>query len=261
MQFASVGDFVFALDARTSVLPLRLFELQSRSAEDLQQELETVGALERRLAGVVDDHDRHARSCIDALKALGSHAISKDHEWRFIIQQICLGEGDRETFLRAALECYLRYLGGRRAVVRAILDARQPVAGAAFEPEKATVMFDVAVLPEPSAHEPLQRLPQGEAVTLRLADGTSVSVTLARHHFSLIHNRDWSLVADNGKRYVLRHGLNSVGRGRGNDVPLDPDYRNVSRTHLLAQPLDSDAIVLTDVSSYGTFVPRAAIAS
>ncbi len=98
-------------------------------------------------------------------------------------------------------------------------------------------------------------------MTIKLARGASISLKLARHQFSLSHQRGWSLMADNGKCYTLHPGVNSVGRGRDNDVPLDPDFRNVSRKHLLAQPLDGDVIMLTDVSAHGTYVPPTALAS
>jgi hypothetical protein len=129
------------------------------------------------------------------------------------------------------------------------------------EHAKATMMFTSDGEARPFSRDELRRLPQGEAVTIKLARGGAISLKLARHRFSLTHNRDWTLVADNGKTYTLHAGVNCVGRGRDNDVSLDADFRNVSRRHLLAQPLADDVIVLTDLSSHGTYVPPTGLAS
>lgn len=95
-----------------------------------------------------------------------------------------------------------------------------------------------------------------------MARGSAISLKLAKHPFSLTHNREWTLVAADGKIYTLHAGVNRVGRGRDNDVALlDADFRNVSRQHLLAQPLADDVMVLTDISVHGTYAPPAALAS
>ena len=68
---------------------------------------------------------------------------------------------------------------------------------------------------------------------------------------------------DRGRRQKLSlaRGINRVGRARDNDVALDADFRNVSRQHLLAQPVADDAIVPTDISAHGTYVSPTALAS
>jgi len=96
---------------------------------------------------------------------------------------------------------------------------------------------------------------------LRLEHGREVTIALARHRFAIAHDRGWALIADGGQRYVLRDGVNSVGRGRDNSIAVDSTLRNVSRKHLLVEPVGKDALVLTDLSSTGTFIPQTAIAS
>ena len=268
LSFQSPTDFAFSLNARTGVLPIRLSELQTRTLIELEIESTTVHKLEDRLAQIIREYDVDGHSCAEAIARIGPQTFTKDHDWRTIVQQVMAWDGDRDAYMREALTCYLRYLSGRRTVVDSICSIRTREFGdssahgqSEFSPDKATVMLSPEQSAAMLAEASLRRLPQGEPVTLHLARGSAISLELARHRFSLIHNQDWSLVADNGKSYVLRDGLNSVGRGRNNDVSLDADFRNVSRTHLLAQPLGSDAIALTDVSSYGTYVQMTALAS
>ena len=267
LHFSSVADFAFSLKARTGVLPLRLYELQTRLRSELESELVTLSALAKRLRAIAADYDHHQTSCADAVARMGTQIFSKDYDWRVIMGQIAATGSGRDLFMRAGLAGYLHYLDGRQEVLRALSESRIAAATGskrtrehAFAPDQATIAMSLGQRAIVIAEADLQRLPQGEAVTVRLARGATIALKLARHEFALTHNQHWSLVADNGKRYVLRDGLNSVGRGRDNDVALDADFRNVSRRHLLAQPLGSDTIALTDVSSYGTYVSYKALA-
>ena len=56
-------------------------------------------------------------------------------------------------------------------------------------------------------------------------------------------------------RHVLATGQNTVGRGSENDITLGTEFRDVSRRHLIAEPIDDHIILLTDISSHGTFAP------
>jgi predicted component of type VI protein secretion system len=63
------------------------------------------------------------------------------------------------------------------------------------------------------------------------------------------------LTDTHAKRFLLQDGRNTVGRGHDNDIALDADFRNVSRRHMIIEPEDEFAILLTDLSSHGTYVP------
>ena len=267
LHFSDVADFEFALGARTGVLPARLHELMQRSGTELEAELQGIRTLDQRLGGIIDAQDSLRQPCGPAIAHLGVAVFSKDYEWRGMFARLLELPPECDRFLRTALIQYRHYLSARLSTVRLVTGMQAATAGGnaalddSAEHARATMMFtsDGGLLP--LRRDELRRLPQGEAVTLRLARGSAISLKLARHHFSLTHNRDWTLVADNGKTYTLHAGVNCVGRGRDNDVSLDSDFRNVSRKHLLAQPLDDDVILLTDISSHGTYVPPTALAS
>lgn len=264
LLFENLSDFEFALGARTGVLPSRLHELMHRSAAELDAELQGIRNLDQRLGEILEASEKLQVPCGPAVAQLGVSVFSKDFDWRSLFTRLVELPLAADRHVRSAIAQYRQYLAARLATVRMVADLKT-VAGDLDEAveghAKATVMFtnDGAMLP--FNRDELRRLPQGEAVTLKLAPGSAISLKLARHQFSLAHNRGWTLVADNGKTYTLHAGVNCVGRGRDNDVSLDADFRNVSRKHLLAQPLDDDVIMLTDISSHGTYVPPTALAS
>ena len=265
--FANPVAFDFCIAPRTAVPALRISELYSRAGSALEAEVASLRALEDQLTALLDDNRARGISLLDSFERIGVMIISKDHGWRSIFQQLLLAGNRREQYLELAIGRYLEYLAQRRDVIGSICvlkeNARRAAVtrSAAAAPDSVTQIFDATVTPLAPATLPLRRLPQGEAVTVKLEQGRELQIKLARHCFSLTHGRDWALIADNGQRYVLRDGLNSVGRSRENSIAVDSAFRNVSRKHLLAQPIDGDTIVLTDVSSCGTFVAPTALAS
>lgn len=263
LRFTHLSDFEFALGARTGVLPARLHELMRRSAPKLEAEVLGIRNLDQRIAEILRANDEQAAPCAPAVTQLGVSVFSKDFDWRALFAHLVELPTLDDGYVRAALRKYQQYLNARLSTVRMVLDlqARVPDAEAWENEAKATLMFTADGEMREFSRDELRRLPQGEAVTLRLAPGSAISLKLARHEFSLTHNREWALVADNGKTYTLHAGVNCVGRGRDNDVSIDADFRNVSRKHLLAQPLADDVIQLTDISSHGTYVPPTALAS
>lgn len=263
LRFEHLADFDFALSARTGVLPARLHELMRRSAADLEAEVHGIRNLDQRITDILTANEAQAVPCGPAVAQVGVAVFSKDFDWRSLFAHLVELPASNDIYVRTALRKYQLYLNARLSTVRTVLDllAHAPAMASEQMDAKATVMFTADGEMHEFTRDELRRLPQGEAVTLKLAPGSAISLKLARHQFSLTHNREWALVADNGKTYTLHDGVNCVGRGRDNDVSLDSDFRNVSRKHLLAQPLANDVILLTDISSHGTYVPPTALAS
>lgn len=263
LRFEHLADFDFALSARTGVLPARLHELMRRSAADLEAEVHGIRHLDQRITDILTANEAEAIPCGPAVAQIGVAVFSKDFDWRSLFAHLVELPASDNSYVRMALRKYQLYLNARLSTVRTVLEllAHAPAMASEEMDAKATVMFTADGEMHEFTRDELRRLPQGEAVTLKLAPGSAISLKLARHQFSLTHNREWALVADNGKTYTLHDGVNCVGRGRDNDVSLDSDFRNVSRKHLLAQPLANDVILLTDISSHGTYVPPTALAS
>ncbi|MGR8921749.1 MAG: hypothetical protein ACU85V_19220 [Gammaproteobacteria bacterium] len=261
IAFTDARSLAFCLRTRCAVPADRVAALHDRTEAELDAEASRLATVEHRLGELLQASRDGVVALAPALAQVGAAAFSKDHGWRQVFKRfIELGPAYAEE-AAIALEGYLAYLAERRDVIGSVALLKSGLAAgpetAAPEP-LATSAFDAGSLPTTA---PLRRLPQGRAVTLRLACGEETVIRLARHAFALAHGGGWALIAADGERYTLSEGVNSVGRGRDNNVAVDGRYRNVSRRHLLAQPLGADAIALTDVSSCGTWVAPTALAS
>ena len=107
-----------------------------------------------------------------------------------------------------------------------------------------TVIFDVAAVPgegegEGEGVRSLRRLPVGEAVRVRPPDSGEVDLVLSRHAFKVVLGERHYLVDEAGHDYPLARGRNVVGRQPGNDIVVDPSYRDVSRRSVDCDPLQA----------------------
>ena len=107
---------------------------------------------------------------------------------------------------------------------------------------------------------PLQQLPQGETIRLHALRGHAVDIRIGKYPFKLMNSDGWVLCDPHGRHYPLADGQNLIGLGSESDVALSEEFRNVSRRHMIAEPLDDHVIFLTDISSHGTFAPPLHIA-
>jgi hypothetical protein len=257
--YTSLAEFDFAVSSRTAVPALRLAELMHRPAAELVAESDTLRTLELKLTGIIEDRLEHGISIAATLRQTGVMMFSKDHGWRAIFTSLLETARGHEDYLRVALTRYVDYLAARRDTLRTLVALRAADTAA----EARTTVFEAPppAVSETAITEPMRRLPHGRAVMLRLEEGREIAIRLARHSFALAHGRDWALVTDDGQRYTLRRGINTIGRSRENDVKVNSTLRNISRRHLLLETVGPDAVMVTDLSSSGTFIPPAAIAS
>lgn len=176
-----------------------------------------------------------------------------------------------EGYTRLALIKHLQYLGARREILRMIFtlknkgierETKQTLESTQKLAAVETVLFDVSELSdcEPTEH-PLQRLPQGEAVRVHALPRHPIEIRMAKYVFKLLNDDRWVLYDRAKMRYPLSDRQHLVGRGSENDITLSGEFRNVSRRHLIAEPQHDHVILLTDISSHGTFAPPLQIES
>ena len=106
------------------------------------------------------------------------------------------------------------------------------------------------------------RLPKGEAVILPFNHESTITIQLSKHAFLL----SWidgvlCLTEDDGQRSELQAGKNIIGRDTVCNIAVDSSYRDVSRLHLIIEPLDGDQVRFTDLSAHGTFLPAEVLAN
>ena len=118
VQFASVKEFEFSLNGRTSLPAQKMSELMKLSPRELKAEATTIEEVEKRFQDLLSRSEDTTIS--RAMTRFDPTIFSKDNDWRSIITGLneC-GEEFRE-FKLAALKKYLQYLRSRKAVLKDI---------------------------------------------------------------------------------------------------------------------------------------------
>ncbi len=268
LSFPSVTDFEFALASRTEFPAASIDKLIALSPEKLKRAAISIRDVERRLLQLFTESMDKPGGVGAALGSVDLKLFSQDHGWRDIIEALDNTEPDVDEYKRIAFTKYLQYLGSRQSVLQSIYMQKQGR-------EPATVIVDQDVtrihnetaifdsLQTNSEHDRsarLRQIPRGETVGIKLGDSDEIDIMLSRHKFRLIGGARFRLRDESGADYMLGPGKNIVGRQAGNDVVIDGTYRAVSRRHMIVEPLGERTLLLTDLSSHGTFVPPQCVA-
>lgn len=243
--FRNVQTFGAALAARTA-LPAAAALPASRATRQL----------ERRLAAILNEALASGADCGPPLAALGAGAFSITHDWRAIVGRLLsLGPG-HAPYRRVALTKYLQFLAHvrERAIpVGASADgASLPAAGS-----RAWALATLDGGPARPAAQRSERLPIGEPVPLWADRSGTLLLDLAGHTFALSFGNGWHLTAPHGTYHPLGHGRSTLGRERGNTIVVPAVFRHVSRRHLALEPQSERCVLVTDLSTQGTYVSRA----
>ena len=196
---------------------------------------------------------REPQAADAVLRELGTAFFPVENGWRSLFTRLIQQPNAQPELKRLALEDYRRYLARReaeRAVGAAPAQRRgpPPVAGTqGFEREGA-----------PAPH--LVRLPGGRPVPVRSADEhRPFECRLASCVAWIRSGASPVLAIPDYRTFVLRDGRNLVGREPSGDIVLEPRWPDVSRRHLMIEVTDVGRLILTDLSSFGTFVAQEAV--
>lgn len=265
LHFKSVDDFSFAVESRTSIPCARFDDLQTLTAEQLWTEARSIKSTERMLVNILEEALCRGSDCGTGIENLGVDVFSEDHSWRRLMRALLKLGPAYEGYKRVALIKYMQYLGARQEIIRAVYSLRRGLTyddRARPAPNQDAIWFGETLLFDTTADElsaqrfsDFRRLPRGETIKVHVLPGHPVTIRLATHSFILINDGGWVLYDPDGRAYVLHDGKNVVGRDRMNSVTTSKEYRNLSRRHLIAEPFDDHAVLITDLSSRGTYVP------
>ena len=284
LAFSSPAEFEFGLASRIEFPVRKAARLVERSAEDLEAMAVKLRAVEKRFAAIFARCLEAPQRIGEELAELESGLLSRDHDWREIIQALCEHGSEYDEFKNIALVKYMQYLASRQAVLRSIylekvqgdLDLRAPAADDAPSDEpmqaamtpvsyKETALFDldqgggggggIGGNGDEDGTQTNKPMPRGESVCVRFVDGREIDIKLASHRYKLFPGKHFCLVDESsGVTHLLRPGRNVVGRHSGNEVVIDPAYLAVSRKHVIIEPISDSAAMLTDISSHGTYI-------
>jgi hypothetical protein len=269
VHFRSVEEFDFALSSRTDFPAARVRELVALGPCQLERTASAIREVERRFADVLARSVHEPGLIGEFMRELDLKAVSKDHHWRDIMEGLVRLSPDLDPYKRVALIKYMQYLRARQDIMRSVFvektrgdasaalhAAREAPPAPAVELGDTAVFDHTAVVRGEVRDEGFATLPKGESVRIDLGSARDMELVLAGNRMRLYTGRDWYLADDGGSTYPLRPGKNLVGRHSGCHVVVDAACRSVSRTHLILEPAGEGVVILTDISSHGTEVPR-----
>ncbi len=258
--FGNPEEFDFAIRSRTAVPAARIGALYFKNEQELGNEAQTLVTLEQDLKAALQRHAAEQDTLVGALREIGIMVISKDQGWRLLFDSFIQAGVTNDSYTAILIDRYLEYLAARRDAIGSISLLKASAAGAQQAPSELATGTVEPLAAKTEASASLKRLPQGRRIKLKLVPGRDLTISLARHTFSLSHNNHWSLIARNGERYLLHSGPNSIGRSRRNHISVDSTLKAISRQHLIAEPLGKDEIAITDTSACGTYIVEDSLA-
>jgi len=199
-----------------------------------------------------------------AWRELEAVAFADENDWRGILRTLDERRDLDGRYLRAALANYLKYLAERRDLLETVVRRLGEPVPTRPDGARAGVRDaqDITGFTEVRGDPDYQRLPTRDAVALAAGQDQVVNVYLAHRRLQLVAtDKGWQLRDGDHLRVILREGRFVVGRASDCDVVLRDAPRDVSRHHLVIECLDADRLRLIDMSSHGTYLPRAALAA
>jgi hypothetical protein len=281
ISFSTLAEVDFALSGRTDVPAKKIAEMVGLTVQDLRKEAKAIKNIERQFVEVLSRSIEEPGSITKYLQNLDVHVFSQDHHWRDIMRSLNEKDQSYDELRRIALVKYMQYLRSRQDVIKQTYKVkkreRQLLEGqigdsnagdntvtqtesddSALTGLKDTIIFDSVIIEQQEDKtSEFSRLPKGEAVNFNLGAGQRVSVRFSKHGFQLANNNgNYIIIDDQDREYPLQEGKNIIGRDSVCNVVVDNAYRDVSRIHLIIEPLENNQVRFTDLSSHGTFLPH-----
>jgi len=280
ISFSTLAEVDFALSGRTDVPAKKIAEMVGLTLQDLRKEAKAIKNIEQQFVEVLSRSIEEPGSITKYLQNLDVHVFSQDHHWRDIMRSLDEKDQGYDELRRIALVKYMQYLRSRQDVIkqtykvkkreRQLLEGQLGDTGsgdntAQSDSEdsgisglKDTIIFDSVIIEQQEDKtSEFSRLPKGEAVNFNLGPGQRVHLRFSKHAFQLSNDSGtYTVIDDQNREHPLQEGKNIIGRDSVCNVVVDNVYRDVSRIHLIIEPLENNQVRFTDLSSHGTFLPR-----
>jgi len=280
ISFSTLAEVDFALSGRTDVPAKKIAEMVGLTLQDLRKEAKAIKNIEQQFVEVLSRSIEEPGSITKYLQNLDVHVFSQDHHWRDIMRSLDEKDQGYDELRRIALVKYMQYLRSRQDVIkqtykvkkreRQLLEgqlgdtgsgdnaARSDSEDSGISGLKDTIIFDSVIIEQQEDKtSEFSRLPKGEAVNFNLGPGQRVNVRFSKHAFQLSNDSGtYTVIDDQNREHPLQEGKNIIGRDSVCNVVVDNVYRDVSRIHLIIEPLENNQVRFTDLSSHGTFLPR-----
>lgn len=275
ITFSTLAEFEFALGGRTNVPASKMADLMMLSPEELKREAKSIKAVEKRFVDILSRSIEQPREIGQLVREVDIQVFSNDFDWRAIFKALNQQDEDYDDLRRVAVVKYMQYLRSRQDVIKQAYKIKsrgqgherratdRPATPPAATDEnrdvfKETSIFDSVVLEQAvEAGTPaFIRLPKGEAIIVRVRPDAEFEFKLSKHRFVFRNGTPPRVIDDQGIEHALAAGKTIIGRDTVCNVVVGTAVRDVSRMHLIVEPLGDGAIRFTDLSSHGTFLPQ-----
>jgi hypothetical protein len=260
IQAASAPSLRAALAGHAPVSMARMAELGALSDRALRARATALDDLGARVGASLAGGQAQLHPLLAQLHAGG---VPLDRPWSEILATARHWTPARSDYQRAVLEALLEHLRGERDCVRTLLANRGRAAmsgpGGGGEPgagPRQQLLYEPALLAG-QARAPTQfiRLTKGDPLEIPMARGQALELMLAHHRFLVVCGSPWLLVDETGEDLRLGGGRNVVGRSVDCETIVHRSLRAVSRRHAIFEVEGTARLSITDMSSFGTFVP------
>lgn len=266
LKFNSVEEFEFCMNGRTSVPSKKITDMVKFSAKDLKREAQTIKGIEKTFVSILSKSIEDPASINRGLRELDPSLFSQDHSWREIISALNEGGDNLNPLRRVALVKYMQYLASRQEIIKylytekqhSITDTAKNENDDEIDTLKETLILDGTVLEsaKSSGKENMERLPKGEVINLVLTPGTEVDISLSKHKCKICMNDAIYFIDQAGNKHEINKGRNVIGRDSVSDIRIDSSLRDISRFHLVIENTGDNCLLITDMSSHGTYLPE-----
>ncbi len=258
IRAASAEALRASLAGQAAVNPARMAELGALDDHALGARAAALEDLTARLAGALARGDVDPAEMVARIQA---EDTPLEPSWS---DALAIARGWTAGYQLALLEALVEHLAGERDCVRTLLAnrGRVPAApGSAADAESAPrqrLLLDAdALAGEAGARPAFDRMPKGVHLEIPMSAGQALSILLAQHRYLVVAGTPWLLVDELGEDIKLKPGRNVVGRSPDCDAVVHESCRAVSRRHAVLETEGTTLLRITDISSLGTFVPRA----
>jgi FHA domain len=272
ISFHTLAEFEFALGGRTNVPASKLADLIVLSPDELKREAKSIKAVEKRFVDILSRSIAQPGEIGRLVREIDIQVFSNDYDWRSIFKALNNEDESFDELRRVGVVKYMQYLRSRQDVIKQTykvkLKASDPPSESGRDPQsprddakdpfRETSIFDSVSLAAPLALVPstaLTRLPKGEAVSIKPRADSEFDLRLSKHPFVLRTGARCELVDELGNVHRIEAGKNIIGRDSVCNIVVDTSLRDVSRMHLIIEPVDGGGLRFTDLSSHGTFLP------
>jgi hypothetical protein len=271
ISFHTLAEFEFALGGRTNVPASKLADLIVLSPDELKREAKSIKAVEKRFVDILSRSIEHPGEIGRLVREVDIQVFSNDYDWRSIFKALNQEDEAYDELRRVAVVKYMQYLRSRQDVIKQTYKVKLKETGKQIQARdalspveetkdlfKETSIFDSVSLEVPVQPVPdsaLTRLPKGEAISVKPRPGSEFDMRLSKHPFVFRNGAVRELVDEFGNAHRIEPGKNIIGRDSVCNIVVDNALRDVSRMHLIIEPLEGGTLRFTDLSSHGTFLP------